>query len=371
MSDARLTRRGKIIIIAAAILLALPLVVMPVATVIIYESIFGSRYETAPWLEFSTEDYEGLTVSRSDFDSEGERLAGYKYTRGGELRGVVVISHGLGGGGHNSYMPFIDFFTQHGYGVFAYDAHGNDNSEGRGVEGLPQGVIDLDRAIDHLSNIDEFRSLPIALFGHSWGGYSVGNVLSLHPEVRAAIIVAGFNESEDMLLYQAREYVGSFADLTIGYLELYERLKFGSEYSELSALSGMAATDAGIMIVHSADDETVPVRYGYDKFHEAYADSERFQFVRYEDRGHNYLFYSEAAWEYREQLNADYRAFVEDGGREYSAETKLEFMTEHLDKKWCFELDPELASQMLALLERELKSTPQSGCSVKFDLSVK
>lgn len=102
--------KKKIILISIiSVLLVIPLIILPITTVIVYESIFGERYETASWLEFSVEDYEGLQMERSDFQSEDVTLAGYKYSKADqEIKGVVVISHGLGGGGHNTYMPFID-----------------------------------------------------------------------------------------------------------------------------------------------------------------------------------------------------------------------------------------------------------------------
>lgn len=346
-------KQKKIIIISIiSVLLAIPLIILPVTTVIVYESIFGERYETASWLEFSVEDYEGLQMERSDFQSEEVTLAGYKYSKADqEVKGVVVIAHGLGGGGHNTYMPFIDYFTSNGYYVFAYDARGNDNSGGDSVEGLPQGIICLDNALHHVGSIEEYKELPITLFGHSWGGYSVGNVLYMHPEIKAAVIVAGFNESEDLLEYQGQQMAGAGVHILMPYLKLYERIKFGNEFTAVSALQGLEKTDAGIMIVHSKDDTTVPTKYGYDKFYEAFGNSDRFEFVLYEDKGHDYLFYSEAAWAYREQLNADYKSYVEDNGREYNAETKEEFMNGYLDKKKCFEPDPVLMEQILDMFD--------------------
>lgn len=74
-------------------------------------------------MQFSAEGYENLEMKRSDFRSWGVTLASYKYSKNNqEVKGVVVIAHGLGGGGHNTYMPFIDYFTSNGYYVFAYDA---------------------------------------------------------------------------------------------------------------------------------------------------------------------------------------------------------------------------------------------------------
>ncbi len=345
--------KKKIVIISiVSVLLAIPLIILPVVTVIVYESIFGTRYETVSWMQFSVEDYEGLQMERSDFQSEDVTLAGHKYSKENQdIKGVVVIAHGLGGGGHNTYMPFIDYFTSNGYYVFAYDARGNDNSGGDAVEGLPQGIICLDNALHHAVAIEEYQNLPFTLFGHSWGGYSVGNVLYMHPEVKAAVIVAGFNESEDLLEYQGGQMAGAGVNILIPYLRLYERIKFGEEFTAVSAIEGMAKTEAGIMIVHSKDDTTVPAKYGYDKYYEAFGNSDRFTFVLYEDKGHDYLFYSEAAWAYREQLNADYKSYVEDNGRAYNAETKEEFMNGYLDKKKCFEPDPILMEQILAMFD--------------------
>ena len=165
------------------------------------------------------------------------------------------------------------------------------------------------------------------------------------------MIIAGFNESEDMLEYQSIQRVGAIAKLNMPYLELYERVKFGSKYADISALEGMAKSEACVMIVHSKDDATVPAQYGYDKFYEQFGENDRFRFVLYEDRGHDYLFYSDAAWEYRDQLNADYKSYVEDGGREYCAEVKKEFMDAYLDKKQCFEPDTELMGQIIAMFD--------------------
>mgnify|MGYP003299344577 CR=1 FL=1 len=344
MRKSRLCWWKRALIIAVSVLLGMAFVVMPIATVVIYESIFSFRYETEEWLRFSTEDFDGLLCERSDFySSDGTRLAGYKYSKDGQaVKGVVIVAHGLGGGGHNFYMPFIDVFVSNGYKVFAYDAHGNDESDGKSAKGLPQGVIDLDSAISHVKSLDEYASLPIVLFGHSWGAYSSASVLSMHPDVKAAVIVSGFNESEDLILHQGRQLVGVFADLTAPYVFLYERLKFGSEYADASALRGISDSNARVIVVHSEDDADVPIEYGYGKLYSELEGSERVEFIKYEDRGHSYVFCSENAHEYREALNEDYTAYVEAHGGKYNAEIKQEFMSEYLDKSKCFEPDSEL-----------------------------
>lgn len=287
-------RSRKILIISASVLLALALVVHPLASVIIYESIFSSRYEPAPWLTFRTDDFDSLSVERVEISGEGENLAGFKYQNPTvtEPLGLVVLAHGLGGGGHNPYMPLIDAFTDEGYLVFTYDATGNGESGGKDVNGLPQGPIDLERAISAALGDPDYKDLPLYLVGHSWGAYSVGAVLASHPEVRGAVMLAGFDSSADMIKAGASDYVGSLvASVAAPTVTLYEQIKFGKSAS-LSVLDGIGATDAPVMIIHSSDDSTVPAEIGYDKYYESYKDDPRVTFLHYEDRGHNYLYYS-------------------------------------------------------------------------------
>ena len=342
-------RWKRALIISVSVLLGIIFIVMPTATVVIYESIFSFRFETEEWLRYYPDDFDGLLCERSDFYStDGTRLAGYKYSKESEtVKGVVVVAHGLGGGGHNFYMPFIDVFASNGYKVFAYDAHGNDESDGDSTKGLPQGVIDLDCALSHVKSLDEYADLPIVLFGHSWGAYSSASVLSFHPDVKAAVIVSGFNESEDLILHQGRQFVGPLADLTVPYVFLYERLKFGSEYADASALRGISESDAKVIVVHSEDDADVPIEYGYEKLYSELKESERVEFIKYEDRGHSYVFCSDDAKEYRDALNEDYTAYVEAHGGKYNAEIKQEFMSANLDKAKCFEPDKALMDIIL------------------------
>ncbi len=331
------------------------LILMPVLTVIVYNDNFGERFETAEWMAYSVSDFEGLEVTECTFPSDnGQLLAGYQYSKKDQQnKGVVVIAHGFGGGGHNTYMDVADYFTSNGYLVFAYDATGNDKSEGDSVEGLPQGVIDLDFALRYVKQADEYRDLPIMLFGHSWGGYCVGSVLNCHADVKAAVLVAGFDSSADLFEQQGESMIGSGIKLFMPYVSLYERLKFG-KYAACSAIDGFADSDAGIMVICSKEDTTVLPENGYEKFYNVYGDDSRFCFIEYEDRGHGDIYYSDAAREYKEQLNRDYTAYVEANGGEYNAGIKAEFMEKYLDKSKCYEFDLNLMQKILEFYNSHL-----------------
>ena len=93
-------------------------------------------------------------------------------------------------------MGLADYFASHDYLVFAYDATGNGESEGKTAKGMPQGLIDLDYAIRYIKENMELADLPLVLFGHSWGAYSSAGVLNLHPDIKAVVMAAGFNRTK-------------------------------------------------------------------------------------------------------------------------------------------------------------------------------
>ncbi len=346
--DKKRNKKKIALIMITSILAVFFLLIMPGMSVMVYNDNFGERFETPDWTAWSVSDFDGLEVNECTFPSnDGQLLAGYQYKKENQkIKGVVVLAHGLGGGGHNTYMDIADYFTSNGYLVFAYDATGNDKSEGDSVRGLPQGVIDLDFALRYVKDEEEYRDLPVVLFGHSWGAYSAGSVLNCHTDVKASVLVAGFDRSTGLFEQQGRSMIGNGIQLFMPYVSLYERLKFGG-YAAYSVTDGCAAaSEAGIMVICSSDDTTVLPENGYDIFYEKYGDSSRFTFIEYGDRGHDYVYCSEASQNYRKQLDKDYDAWKEEHSGQ-NAELKAEFMKKYLDKSKYYELDEKLMQQML------------------------
>ena len=249
-------------------------------SVSIYNENFNKRFESYEPYTLQVEDFEGLQRTKYEFPSDhGQKLTGYVYSAGSNQKGILVIAHGFGAG-HNSYMDCANYFAQNGYLVFAYDATGNDESEGDGVGGIPQGVIDLDYAISFVEKSGNLPDLPVVLFGHSWGGYSVCSVLTYHPEVKAVIECSGCNCSSDLFEAGGKEEAGDLIYTMMPFIKLHERIKYG-KYASNTAMDGFAASEAAVMIVHSEDDTTVPIRYGYDIYYAEHADDP--DFVRVED----------------------------------------------------------------------------------------
>lgn len=282
----------RIIIIAVSSLLLISMVTMYIVAVSIYSDSFNYRCDSDEETAFDLGEFPGMKRDRHTFDSDkGQTLVGYIYESTDadmQKKGVVVFAHGLGAGGQCGYMDIFDILTDNGYYVFAYDATANDESEGEVVGGLPQGFIDLDYAISYAKTVERLQSLPMVLMGYSWGGLSVTNVLNYHPEVKAVASLAGWNESMNLIDYRGVQMVGGVAKLLLPFASLYEFFKYG-KYAFSTSMDGLENSDCGVMIVHSEDDTTIPISYGYDKYYEEYGDDGRFVFKRYEDRDHDVL----------------------------------------------------------------------------------
>lgn len=355
--------KKKIILIVLLSIIVCIIIGWWVFCVKMYNDNFNISEDSYEPLMLRVEDFEGLECTEYSFPSDkGQMLAGYLYTNGDDQHGIVIIAHGFGDGGHNSYMDAADYFAKNGYYVFAYDATAMDKSEGEGLGGVPQGVIDLDHAISFVESSNDIPDLPIVLFGHSWGGYCVSAALSYHPEVKAVIECSGFNSSPDMFESGGKSQAGSVIYTMTPFIRLHEYFKYG-RYAVNTAMNGFDSTNASVMIVHSTDDGVIGIEYGLDKYYEKYKDDPRFTFIRFEDKGHNGIL-NDPGNTYKDEFNAKFDKWLETLDYDYNAEEnkdrfiadKANYITENLDhEKWSHRLDEGLFAQFLDFYEQSVR----------------
>ena len=129
-------------------------------------------------------------------------------------------------------------------------------------------------------------------------------------------------------------------------------------------MDGFEATDAAVMIVHSADDDVIGIEYGCDKYYKKYKDDPRFTFLRFEDRGHNGIL-NDPDDTYVDELNADFKVWLDSLGYDYGSEEnkerfiedKANYLTGNLDHaRWSSRLDMDLFAQFLSFYDRAVDS---------------
>ena len=241
---------------------------------------------------FAPEDFEGLTVTSYPFPAhEGHTLAGFFYSYGEpRVHGrVVIFDHGMGGG-HRSYLREIELLARHGFLVFAYDHTGCMASEGEETGGFLQSLSDLDAALTALKADRELDGVRFSVVGHSWGGFAALNIPALHRDLSHVVALAGFRSLEAIVRSTFK-----------GPLALYRRAILAMEsashkgLAEYDAASSLCDTDAKVMIIHSEDDKTVPIREHFDVMERALSWRENIRFLRVTGRGHNPNYTEDAA----------------------------------------------------------------------------
>jgi uncharacterized protein len=293
--------------------------------------------------------YEDLEVqyprSLVSFESGNNRLQGYVYGLDQE-QGLVVVAHGIGGGA-DSYLSQITYFVDQGWRVFAYDATGSFDSEGKTTKGFPQALIDLDAALTYINTQEEFADLPMLLFGHSWGGYAVANLLHYDYEIAGVATVSGANSPIEMIIEQGRRMMGGFINIQYPYLWLYQRILFG-ETASLNAVDAINGSDVPVLIVHGTEDEFVAYEGSSIISNRISMTNPNVRTLSLSEpgcNGHNNLFRSDAGMDYIDEINLEYRKLYDFYEQNIPYEIKQDFYSQ-VDRSLAQDINRELMDEI-------------------------
>ena len=353
-------RRNKVLKIAGIVLLAAA-VIFSAASLIVVQYLMDDTFARTSRQEYTThlyyrdaEDrYEREAVS---FLSGENRLRGHLYGAGNP-EGLVVISHGLGGG-EESYLAEAFYFVDHGYQVLCYSNTGCWDSEGKNCVGLCQSVLDLDAALTWVEGESRFDGVPVFLYGHSWGGYAVTAILQFGHDVAASASVAGFNDPMTMIVEWGEGMIGPVVYLEYPFIWINQRLTFGDTLG-LRAVDAINATDTPVLILHGDGDTTV----SYDHASIISARDEitnpNVEYIvrsKPQQNGHNSLFQSLDSIRYVEELQKEYDEIYERYSGEIPEEVLREFY-EPVDKFRATAVDEEFMVSVAAFYQEAMASS--------------
>lgn len=312
------------------------------------------RHDTTVTAGLRYEDLESeYPRSLVRFKSGPNSLQGYVYGLNQE-QGLVVVAHGIGGGA-DSYLPQITYFVDQGWRVFAYDSTGSFDSEGKTTKGFPQALVDLDAAMTYIDTQDEFEDLPVLLFGHSWGGYAVANLLHYDHEIQGVATVSGANSPMEMILEEGRKMMGGFIDIQYPYLWLYQRILFG-ETASLNAVDAINGSDVPVLIVHGTEDEFVDYDGSSIISNLKRITNPNVRSISLSEpghSGHNSLFRSVAAVEYIDKINIEYRRLYDDHSENIPYDIKQDFYSK-IDRDLAQDLDRSLMDEIHSFFMKSL-----------------
>ena len=230
---------------------------------------------------FSAADFSGLQQEAFSFPSScGHTLQGWFYHYETVIPGrIVVFDHGFGGG-HRSYMKEIELLCRHGYLVFAYDHTGCMKSGGEDIHGFSQSLRDLDDCLKALKASDRCKNLDFSVMGHSWGGYSTGNIAALHPDISHIVVLSGFISVEAIV----NQFFGGIMG---GYRKAIMALDPNPAYNCHCSVDSLGNSKAQILLVYSDNDKLVGKAAHFDVLKSALSRKENIRFLLVHNKGHN------------------------------------------------------------------------------------
>ncbi len=263
------------------------------------------------------------------FPSGRWKLQGYFYPCY-NAKGMVVVCHGMHAGA-DDYIPFIEYFVHSGYAVFTYDCQGTYASEGDSTVGMCTPLVNLDHALTYIKNDKILSKYPLFLFGHSWGGYAVTTVLSIHKNIRGCAAVAPFNSGYTLLAEKGEQYMAPFADMVQfdfpeQFLNTYQTLLF-KDYTKYDAVQGINSTDIPVYIAHGKRDFIISFNHQSVISHK---DEIRSTNVTYyigdgSQAGHNTILHSPRAVAYQDKVEKDLKRLEDKYDRDLTQEEMAEF----------------------------------------------
>ena len=275
----------------------------------IYKKAFVKRYDDDGIVHyFSYRDFPGLNALPVSFRTPQNLLIrGYLYSyspvsRPGEL---VVFCHGMGGG-HRSYMREIELICRRGYEVLAYDNIGCWESEGKDVRGLSEGINDVVSALDFVYADDGLKDRKIHVIGHSWGGFSAGNVLNFRQKnIVSVTVISGFAS----IFQCSRAGFGAQMKMLIKQILKYERT-VNPDYADACWTDCMKDTKVRTLLIHSTDDGMADFSTGLG-YVRSNIDNPAVKYLEVSGKFHNPNYTADAVT-YMQQTFGMYEALIKD-----------------------------------------------------------
>ena len=218
-----------------------------------------------------------------------------------------------------------------------------------------ESLVDLDNTLTYLNKDVRFKELNKFLIGHSWGGYAVTSVLSLHDEIKACASIAGLNDGYTMIYEKGSQYAGKLALLSKPFLDVYQRYLF-KDYVEYNAVKGINKNNIPILIAHGVDDEVIS--YNLQSIIAQKEHITNPNVIYYIGKGvlgkHNSIWHSIESYIYQQEVKSELKYKEFEKGTELTDKEKQAFYKE-VDHKLYSEINKELFDLIIKMFNNTSK----------------
>lgn len=301
-----------------------------------HKKVFGVRCEKRPGIAYLNHtNFKGLNMQAFSFQNRlGNTLRGgiYAYDNP-DKPPVVLFFHGMGGG-YLAYMAEIEYLCRAGYRVISYDYNGTMTSDGESLEGFCQSLPDAEDAIAAVKAL--FPQTPLYVMGHSWGGYTAGCMVNLHPEIEKAVLLAPPLSVSHAYLQLVPTKMLAKAMIRM------EQEKYPAYWNQSVLGDFQNNENTKVLIIQSTDDKMVNYKTNFASLQQQ-IDSPRVEFVTVEGKHHNPNYTKEAL---------AYMADYSKQRKKAKTDEELAAMAENVQWHKMCEQDPAVMDRVLAFFDK-------------------
>jgi pimeloyl-ACP methyl ester carboxylesterase len=170
---------------------------------------------------------------------------------------AVVVLHGWGANAE-MMLPLARPVQSAGFTVLLIDARNHGGSDADTFSSMPRFAEDLDAAIDWLKTRPEVLPGQIAVIGHSVGAAAALLSASRRHDLSGVISLAAFAHPANMM----RRWLATkgLPYFPLGWYVLhYVQHVIGHRFDAIAPLNTLPQITCPVLLVHGADDSTVPV----------------------------------------------------------------------------------------------------------------
>lgn len=171
---------------------------------------------------------------------------------------AVLIMHGWGSNASHM-LPAVPFLRDAGLAVLVMDARCHGLSDSADFTSLPRFAEDIDAGLHWLVGRGDVDPNRLALLGHSVGAGAALLCASRRRDVRAVVSLSAFAHPEEVMRRWLRaHHIPSLwlGDWVLGHVQRV----IGAQFDDIAPIKTAAKTMCPVLVVHGAQDETVPVQ---------------------------------------------------------------------------------------------------------------
>jgi len=170
---------------------------------------------------------------------------------------AVAVLHGWGGNAE-MMLPLAAPLHGAGYAVLLFDARNHGRSDGDSFSSMPRFAEDLEHALDWLTRQPGVDAARVTALGHSVGAAAALLVASRRDSLAAAVSIAAFAHPDGMMRRLLASHHIPYVPLGWYVLRYVQRV-IGHRFSDIAPCNTIRNVGCPVLLVHGAEDATVPV----------------------------------------------------------------------------------------------------------------